>query len=58
MEKIICTGCDKEVEENGYCEVDGSPYGDCCWSEHIKNCKPCREQLDDWDGADIIDEDE
>jgi len=41
---ITCTGCGKEVEENGYCEKDGSPYGDCCWSEHIENCDACKEQ--------------
>lgn len=41
---ITCTGCGKSKEENGYCEVDGSPYGDCCWSEHIENCDKCKEQ--------------
>ena len=44
-EIITCTGCGKDVEECGYCEVDGSPYGDCCWSEHIENCKACKEQM-------------
>ncbi|MCD6434939.1 MAG: hypothetical protein J7L15_00905 [Clostridiales bacterium] len=44
MDKIICTGCKKEVDEYGYCEIYGDPYGDCCWGEHIENCKPCKEQ--------------
>jgi hypothetical protein len=43
-EIMECTGCKKDVPENGYCEVDGSPYGDCCWSEHIENCPACKEQ--------------
>jgi len=42
-EIITCNGCGKEVKECGYCEVDGSPYGDCCWSDHINNCKKCKE---------------
>jgi hypothetical protein len=42
---ITCTGCRKDVKENGYCEVDGSPYGDCCWSEHVENCDACKEQM-------------
>jgi hypothetical protein len=41
---IECTGCRKDVKENGYCEKDGSPYGDCCWTEHIENCDACKEQ--------------
>lgn len=45
-EIIICTGCDKEVKENGYCEVDGSPFGDCCWSDHVDSCEKCKEQQD------------
>jgi len=40
---IICTGCSEFVQECGYCEVDGSPYGDCCWSEHIDSCDKCRD---------------
>lgn len=46
MDKIACTGCGKEVDENGYCEKDGSPFGDCCWSEHIETCDACKAQLD------------
>ncbi len=43
-EMITCKGCGKTKEENGYCEKDGSSYGDCCWSEHIENCDACKEQ--------------
>jgi hypothetical protein len=43
-DEITCTGCNHDVKENGYCEVDGSPYGDCCWTEHIENCDACKEQ--------------
>jgi hypothetical protein len=43
-DEITCTGCNKDVKENGYCEKDGSPYGDCCWTEHIENCDACKEQ--------------
>jgi len=42
---ITCTGCGNKAKENGYCEVDGSPYSDCCWSEHVENCEACKEQM-------------
>jgi hypothetical protein len=44
MDKIECTGCGNEVDEYGYCEVDGSPFGDCCWGDHVENCQQCKEQ--------------
>ena len=40
---IQCTGCKKDVQENGYCEVDGKPFGDCCWTEHVNSCEKCKE---------------
>lgn len=43
MEIITCTGCGNDVEECGYCEKDNSPYGDCCWTDHVHNCDKCAE---------------
>ena len=42
-EEIICCGCRKETIEYGYCEVDGSPFGECCWTEHVYSCEKCKE---------------
>ena len=45
-DRVICRGCDKEVDEYGYCEVDGSPFGYCCWGNHVDSCDSCKEQLE------------
>ena len=42
---ITCTGCKETVKEHGYCNKDGSPYGDCCWGEHAEKCEPCKEDI-------------
>ena len=42
-EIITCTGCGKEVDECGYCEENGDPYGDCCWTDHVYSCAKCKE---------------
>ncbi len=42
-EKIICSGCGKEVDECGYCEKDNRPFGDCCWTQHVDSCPECAE---------------
>ena len=40
---IICKKCNTETKEYGYCEVNGDPYGECCWGEHIESCEKCKE---------------
>lgn len=42
---ITCTGCEKTVKELGYCDKDGSGYGECCWGEHADECESCKEDV-------------
>ena len=42
---ITCTGCNNTVEEHGYCDKDGSGYGECCWGEHADKCESCKEDV-------------
>ncbi len=42
---IVCAGCGKTVEEHGYCDKDGSGYGNCCWGEHADKCESCKEDV-------------
>ena len=42
---IICTICEKTVPEHGYCDKDGSGYGECCWDEHADKCESCKEDV-------------
>jgi hypothetical protein len=44
--EVICAGCQKTVPENGYCDKDGSVYGDCCWTEHAETCESCKDDIE------------
>ena len=43
---VICCGCGDTVKEHGYCNKDGSAFGDCCWGEHAETCEPCKEDVE------------